>query len=391
MNKDNSPSVGLLDQVLREARTTFRVQGIPTDAARADAAELRSRLLSAVRDFEAGHPGRPLELVVTNRGRPSGTQPTDGAADVDVLSLEQRASFFHAEQPLYTFDDLILPQVALDQLILAVAIVELRPQVFDAWHLREIQPRPGSALNFHGDPGTGKTLAAHAVASRLGKPIIRAKYSQLESKYHGEGPKNLQALFEAARANDAVLFVDEADSLLSQRFENVSQGSEHAVNAMRSELLLALDEYEGLVVFASNFAQSYDRAFDSRVRHVAFPAPDADARLRLWRRHLVPGLPLAEDVSLAELAELEGLSGRHIRDAVIEAATSARLEGLDRVWQRHLVAAVEAARSQRPILPRGRPTMVAAGSAQESALLAATHRALTNTDTSVPPSPLREN
>ncbi len=161
----------------------------------------------------------------------------------------------------------------MDQLLLAVNVIEVRTLVFGTWGLQRIEPHPSSAINLHGPPGTGKTLAAHAIASRLNKKIIQTKYSQLESKYHGEGPKNLDALFHAAREHDAVLFLDEADALMSQRFETTGQGSEHAVNAMRSELVMSLDRYEGLVVFATNLVHSYDTAFDSRVRHIEFPPP----------------------------------------------------------------------------------------------------------------------
>ena len=60
----------------------------------------------------------------------------------------------------------------------------------------------------------------------------------------------------------------------------MSQGAEHAVNAMRSALLLALDEFEGLVIFATNLVEAYDQAFDSRTRHIHFPPPLAKARRR---------------------------------------------------------------------------------------------------------------
>ena len=246
----------------------FRVKGIPGYADSTDAALLRGRLLNAATEFTQRTDGRGLTLVVSNEAERS---PETGP---DEQSLEERASYYRAADPLFCFDALVLPQDTLERLLLAVSVTELRKQIFDDWNLRSIEPHPSSALNFHGLPGTGKTLAAHAVADRLGRRIICTKYSQLESKYHGEGSKNLEALFYASKQQDVVLFIDEADSLMSQRFEQLSQGSEHAVNAMRSSLLLALDEFEGLVIFATNFVQSYDQAFDSRVRQIYFPVPD---------------------------------------------------------------------------------------------------------------------
>ena len=200
-----------------------------------------------------------------------------------------------------------------------------------------------------------------------------------------EGPKNLEALFYASEQQDAVLFIDEADSLMSQRFEQLSQGSEHAVNAMRSSLLLALDEFEGLVIFATNLVQSYDQAFDSRVRQIYFPVPDRPAREQIWRHHLVPRLPLADDVSVSALAEVAALVGREIRTAVIEAATETRLANRPAVDQGALIRAVRRVEAERvprrppSPAPGAWPTPVPAGSEEEAWLRNTALRALART------------
>ena len=138
---------------------------------------------------------------------------------------------------------------------------------------------------------------------------------------------------------------------MSARFETTSHGSEHAVNAMRSELLTALDRFEGLAVFATNLVSSYDTAFDSRVWHVRFPVPDEAARARIWRRHLPGTLPLADDVRTQDLAAVDDVTGRDIRRAVIDAAAEALLTGRDRVGQADLLAAVERVKASRPHRP----------------------------------------
>jgi SpoVK/Ycf46/Vps4 family AAA+-type ATPase len=91
--------------------------------------------------------------------------------------------------------------------------------------------------------------------------IIEASYAHIKSMYHGEGPKNVEALFYAAQAQNAILFIDEADSLLSRRLTNVNQGSEQAINSMRSQLLICLERFKGVVIFATNLVQNYDPAF----------------------------------------------------------------------------------------------------------------------------------
>ncbi|NUS89500.1 MAG: ATP-binding protein [Streptomyces sp.] len=335
-------------------RPAFAVTGIPGGTDEVEAALLRSRLIAAVDAFGGHHGPEPLTVTITNR--PADRPPAKAEAKAegeagDGPSVAERAEHFTATAPLYTFDRLVLPDRTMEQLLRAIHIVERRRTLFEEWGLRTIQPHPSSAVNLEGPPGTGKTMAAHAIADRLGRPLIAARASQLESKYHGEGPKNLDALFHAAGTQGAVLFLDEADGLMSARFETTSHGSEHAVNAMRSELLTALDRFEGLAVFATNLVSSYDTAFDSRVRHVRFPVPDEAARARIWCRHLPGTLPLADDVRTQDLAAVDDVTGRDIRRAVIDAAAEALLTGRDRVGQADLLAAVERVKESRPHRP----------------------------------------
>jgi AAA+ superfamily predicted ATPase len=174
----------------------------------------------------------------------------------------------------------------------------------------------------------------------MGKKIVLSRLSDLESKYHGDGPKNLVKLFTAASASDAVLFIDEAESLLSRRFAHPEQAAESAINSMRTELLMALDAFDGVVIFASNLPHSYDEAIESRLYHVDFELPDLAARASLWRLHLPPELPLESDVSIDDLAQIEGISGRDIKLAVISAAVTTARTGMARVPRSVLVAAV---------------------------------------------------
>jgi DNA polymerase III delta prime subunit len=384
------PQETSFQRTLRAAGSTFQVDGVPVDAAPITAALLRSRLIKAADAFRAeyGKHGQvPLAFSVSNHAPASGASAPaasgaagrpaamgSAAADPDTISIEDRASYFKPSDPLYDFSFLVLPRETMDRLLLAVDMIEVREIVFERWNLRKIEQHPSSAINLHGAPGTGKTLAAHAIASRLKRKIIQTKYSQLESKYHGEGPKNLDALFYAAREHNAVLFLDEADALMSQRFETTSQGSEHAVNAMRSELVMSLDRYEGVVIFATNFVRSYDTAFDSRVRHIEFPDPDAAARAVIWRNHLPAELPLAPDVSVPGLAEIDDVTGRDIRGAVIDAATSVALSRRDLVTQADLRKAIEQIKAHRVVraTPAAvEPSVVEPGSPLEQQITAA--------------------
>ena len=263
------------------------------------------------------------------------------------LDYSNRAKAFIPVEPSYSFDRVILPEDVLEKIESAVNILRYEKKVFDEWGLYEIQPKPSSALSFFGPSGTGKTMAAEAIAQKLGKKILKVSYADVESKYHGEGPKMVKAIFLAAENEDAVLFFDEADSLLSKRLTNVSQGSEQAINSMRSQLLICLEEYKGIVIFATNLVVNYDNAFLTRLISVEFKFPDSDTRKKIWDVHVSSSvnkklnIPLEADVDTGFLAEKYNFSGREIRNAVISACIHAAVQGKDIVCQSDFIKACE--------------------------------------------------
>ncbi|MDE3735937.1 ATP-binding protein [Pseudomonas resinovorans] len=199
-----------------------------------------------------------------------------------------------------------------------MARLRFHKKIYQDWGFAAVDPMGMTAiLNFYGPPGTGKTLCAEALAGQLGLPFMALGIAELESKFMGDTAKNIQAAFEQARQTGALLFFDEADTLLGKRLSSVTQGVDNEVNAMRSTLLIELERFEGIVVFATNFAKNYDEAFRSRIGyHVEFTLPDLAARKQLWNRFLVEQIPLGDTrESLLESASKlsENLSGREIR------------------------------------------------------------------------------
>lgn len=253
---------------------------------------------------------------------------------------------YKAVDPFYTFDRLYLPEETKGKIIRSVKLLELEAKIFEEWGLKKIEPHPRAALNFFGAPGTGKTMAAHAIAAMLGKKILIASYAEIESKYHGEGPKNVKALFCAAEEQDCVLFIDEADSLLSKRLSNVTQGSEQAINSMRSQLLINLELFHGIVIFATNFVQNYDKAFETRVKNIEFVKPDREGRLKIWKSHLLDSIPKDDSISWDALADIEDVVGRDIKNAVIESAVTAAMDNRA-VSMNDLVAAIDGIKKAR--------------------------------------------
>jgi SpoVK/Ycf46/Vps4 family AAA+-type ATPase len=263
------------------------------------------------------------------------------------ISLKERAEQYYSQQPDFSIEQLIVSESVKDELLLASKISLIENLVFDEWGLRKIQPFPYSALNFYGPPGTGKTLAAHALASYLNRNILLASYAQIESMFHGEGPKNVEALFYAAERDNAVLFIDESDSLLSKRLTNVTQGSEQAINSMRSQLLISLERFRGIVIFATNLVENYDAAFETRVRNIYFPMPDRVCRNRIWQTLLPKSLPILEDVSTEKLAEIDEVCGRDIRNAIIDASLKVAINNYKGISYQDFVDALNAVKNRR--------------------------------------------
>ncbi|WP_310427261.1 ATP-binding protein [Chamaesiphon sp. VAR_48_metabat_135_sub] len=293
--------------------------------------------------------GNPSNLSSGNDKSSTSFSFVNKKKDERDSSTEDRSDRYKPTNPIFDFDRLIVPEKVKDDLLLAIDLIDLEFKVFDTWNLRSIEPFPRTSLNFYGPPGTGKTLAAHAIASKVNRKILVASYAQIESMYHGEGPKNVEAIFMAAERENAVLFIDEADSLLSKRLTNVTQGSEQAINSMRSQLLICLEKFKGIVIFATNLVENYDKAFETRVRNIHFPMPDRDCRREIWRRHIPDRMPIAENVDTmtATLADVEDVCGRDIRNALIDAALRAARKGKEYIETSDIVSSIERIKESR--------------------------------------------
>ena len=274
-------------------------------------------------------------------------QQRNSQSKSEEFDYDKLSENYHAEKPHYSFEQVILPVLLKTQIEEAVGTILVEHKVFDEWGLRTIIPNASSALSFYGPPGTGKSMAAEAIAQKLGKKILRATYADIESKFHGEGPKMVKAIFRAAERDDAVLFLDESDSLLSKRLTNVTDGSAQAINSMRSQLLICLEQFKGIVIFATNLVVNYDKAFLSRLINIEFTKPDKEARYAIWYQHLKgEGLhiPLAEDVDIYELAEKFEFCGREIKNSVKDACVITAIAQEQYVSQASLLKAAEKTR-----------------------------------------------
>lgn len=165
-------------------------------------------------------------------------------------------------------------------------------------------------------------MCAHAIAQMLEKPLLALNYSEIESKYVGDAAKNLKKAFDTATEIEAVMFFDEADSFLGKRIENVSHGSDQALNSLRSQMLILLEEFEGVVLFATNLVTNFDKAFESRILdHIKLELPNREARAAIIDKMLPSKLPVDHRFSNEELLEasdlIDGFAGREIKNAIL--------------------------------------------------------------------------
>ena len=224
--------------------------------------------------------------------------------------------------------DLVLPADRVTQLRDICDQVRHRQLVLQEWGFgARLGHGTGLSVLFSGPPGTGKTLAAEVLAHELDVDLYKIDLSGVVSKYIGETEKNLARVFAEAGTGNAILFFDEADALFGKRTE-VSDAHDRYANIETSYLLQRVEEYEGVVVLATNLRQNIDDAFIRRIRFVVeFPFPEADDRRRIWRTLLPPGAPLAEDVDLARLARELPVTGANIKNIVLQAAFLAAADG----------------------------------------------------------------
>jgi SpoVK/Ycf46/Vps4 family AAA+-type ATPase len=190
-----------------------------------------------------------------------------------------------------------------------------------------------------GLPGTGKSLAAEAVATAAGTDLMRVDLSQIVSKWLGETEKNLAATFDAAERTRSVLLLDEADALFGTRTE-ISDAHDRYANLETAYLLQRLDRFDGLLVLTTNLRHNIDAAFLRRMDFVVeLPLPDEPGRRALWLLHLPDGRA-GDDLDLDVLARMYPVPGGWIRNAALAGAFTAAADGSAGIRQSHLIAAV---------------------------------------------------
>jgi ATPase family associated with various cellular activities (AAA) len=149
--------------------------------------------------------------------------------------------------------------------------------------------KKGYRCLFHGPSGTGKTFATCILGKETGREVYRIDLSLVVSKYIGETEKNLELVFARAENKDWILFFDEADALFGKR-TNIRDAHDKYANQEASYLLQRIEEYDGLVVLATNMKSNIDdsflRRFDSDLK---FTMPNMEERRQIWQKSFPTG------------------------------------------------------------------------------------------------------
>lgn len=240
-----------------------------------------------------------------------------------ILSEGENALLGTVLEPSVSLKQLCLPETMRHTLGEICTGVLNSHRIYEEWGLKQQYPygRTMSVL-LAGPPGTGKTMTAHALSHELGIPLYQVDLSHIIDKYIGETEKHLEQVFRYAEKSNLVLFFDEADSLFGKRGE-ITEGKDRYANMEVSYILQRIEQFDGIVVLATNFYNSIDKAFLRRMKYVLkYHEPDAGLRLRIWESCLPPELP-RDTLDIAYLAEQFALTGGMIKNILQTACVRA--------------------------------------------------------------------
>ena len=236
---------------------------------------------------------------------------TTGTRAIPRMSTRFPAQYLETK---LNWSDIVLNPTTLGHILELEEWVKHHGALLNDWGMDK-HFRPGYKALFHGPPGTGKTLTATLLGKYTGKPVFRIDLSLIVSKFIGETEKNLAQLFAKAEHKDWILFFDEADALFGKR-TNVKDAHDKYANQEASYLLQKIEQYNGLVILATNFKNNIDDAFMRRFQSIIyFPFPNAEERLQIWKKAF-PEKVRVDKIDFEHLAKKYELSGSGIFNVV---------------------------------------------------------------------------
>ncbi|HEY4943569.1 MAG TPA: AAA family ATPase [Rhizomicrobium sp.] len=336
-----------LEQACRRALWDAVLAGHGAHAEPADLDDVSSRFQLPPEGIEAAALGAADAASGLKASRTTLFAAARAQSESTLARLAQRIPHRHG------WSDLILPAQTKSRVRALIEALASRDLVLGEWKMGAALGTAGLRALFAGPSGTGKTMAAGIVAAELGVDAYRIDLSQVVSKYIGETEKNLERIFQGAASANAILFFDEADALFGKRSEVKDAHDRHA-NVEVAYLLQRIEDFDGIVILATNISRNIDSAFARRMHFaLEFPLPGPSERERLWRNIFPATAPLAGDIDYAFLARRFELAGGDIRNVALDAAFLAA-RGDRRIAMRHIVQGLA-----RELVKQGRSPSVA--------------------------------
>lgn len=242
--------------------------------------------------------------------------------------------------PVFTWEDLILEEKLKTEIKQACAFVKHKNTVYNDWGLgKRISYGRGLNILFTGPPGTGKTMLAQVIANELSLKLFRVDLSAISSKYIGETEENLAEIFNQAEKTNCILFFDEMDSLFGKRGDVQSSNDKYA-NMETSYILQRLEQYNGVVLMATNYLSNIDEAFMRRIHFIFhIPLPNQKLRLQLWYSSFPAVAPLEKDIDFEFLSRKFEISGSSIKNIAVSAAFFAAQQN-SAISMQHIIKAL---------------------------------------------------
>jgi len=289
------------------------------------------------------HKHKILQLNQANENEPylSGVlQISDEYVDYFTTGNIKRPKFslsFPAKsiQTNLEWEDLVLDENTSKQVLEISTWIKHGNTLLHDWGLKK-RMMPGYRCLFHGPSGTGKTLTAALIGKLAKKEVYKIDLSMVISKYIGETEKNLSKIFDKAENKGWILFFDEADALFGKR-TNISDAHDRYANQEVSYLLQKVEDYDGLVILATNFKSNLDDAFTRRFQSIIhFPMPKTSQRLKIWKNAIPETAKLDEDVNLSQIANKYEIAGGSIMNIIRFASLMAINSGDNVIRQKDL-------------------------------------------------------
>ncbi len=185
------------------------------------------------------------------------------------------------------------------------------------------------AVLFEGSPGVGKTTMAKIAAEESNVPLVYVPIETILSKYYGESSQNLAAVFDATALYErAFLFLDEIDSLATSREDGLFEATRNLLSVLLRKLD-GITKMGGIITIgATNRKEDLDPALLSRFdRKIFFPLPSVEERSEILSGFAIQ---LSQDERLSLAKDLEGYSGRNLKDFC---------DSVERKWVSELILA----------------------------------------------------